>query len=358
MYKKYIRPILFKFDPESIHNLIIYLGRFMAFTKISRLLRVNFVFKDKRLENEVMGIKFENPVGLSAGFDKNAQLSDFIPDLGFGFIEIGSVSANSCEGNPKPRLHRLIKDNAIIVHYGLANQGAEKIYQRLKDKQFRIPFGVSIAKTNDSTIKGEKSVEDYFKSFELLKSIGDYITINISCPNSGDGRSFEDPILLESLLKKIEKVRKNERIVLKISPDINERNLNSVIALSNKYNINGFIISNLSKKRENLSEDENLKYVGGISGKPIRHKSDELIKKVYRKTKGKFVIIGSGGIFSGEDAYRKIKNGASLIQLITGMIYEGPGIVKKINQELVELLEKDGHKSIKNAIGSNILNKK
>ncbi|MEK6800774.1 MAG: quinone-dependent dihydroorotate dehydrogenase, partial [Nanoarchaeota archaeon] len=346
MYKKYIRPILFKFDPENIHNLIIYLGRFMSFTKLSRLLRTSFVFKNDKLENEVMGIKFENPIGLSAGFDKNAFLTDFIPDLGFGFIEIGSVTANSCEGNPKPRLHRLVKDSAIIVHYGLANQGAEKIYQRLKDKQFRIPLGVSIAKTNDPSIKGNESVEDYFKSFQIFRKLGDYITINISCPNSGDGRSFEDPILLESLLKKIEKVRKNERIVLKISPDISERNLNSVIALSKKYNINGFIISNLSKKRENLSKDENLKYDGGISGKPIRYKSDELIKKVYRKTKGKFVIIGSGGVFSGKDAYRKIKNGASLVQLITGMIYEGPGIVKKINQELVELLEKDEYKSI------------
>ena len=351
MYKKYIRPKLFKSDPESIHNLIIYLGRVMAFTKLSRLLRFNFVFKDKRLENEVMGIKFENPVGLSAGFDKNAQLTDFIPDLGFGFIEVGSVTANFCEGNPKPRLHRLVKDNAIIVHYGLANQGAEKIYQRLKDKCFRIPLGISIAKTNDSTIKGEKSVEDYFKSFELLKNIGDYITINISCPNSGDGRSFEDPILLESLLKKIEKVRRDEKIVLKISPDISERNLNLVINLSKRYKINGFIISNLSKKRENLSEDENLKYAGGISGRPIQYKSDELIKKVYKKTKGKFVIIGSGGIFNGEDAYRKIKNGASLVQLITGMIYEGPGIVKKINHELVELLEKDKFKNIQEAIG-------
>ena len=355
MYKKYIRPVLFKSDPERIHNSIISLGRFMAFTKLSRLLRFNFIFKDKRLENEVMGIKFENPVGLSAGFDKNALLSDFIPDLGFGFIEIGSVTANFCEGNPKPRLHRLVKDNAIIVHYGLANQGAEKVYERLKNKNFRIPLGVSIAKTNDSSIKGEKSAEDYFKSFELLKNVGDYITINISCPNSGDGRSFEDPALLEALLKKIYAIRKKERILLKISPDISERNLDSIIALSRKYNINGFVISNLSKKRENLSEDENLKYVGGISGKPIRQKSDELIKKVYKKTKGKFVIIGSGGIFSGEDAYRKIRNGASLVQLITGMIYEGPGIVKKINQELVELLKKDGYKSIKKAIGSNIL---
>ncbi len=358
MYKKYIRPKLFKFDPENIHNLTIYLGRFMSFTKLSRLLRTSFVFKNNKLENEVMGIKFENPIGLSAGFDKNAFLTDFIPDLGFGFIEIGSVTANSCEGNPKPRLHRLVKNEGIIVHFGLCNQGAEKIYQRLKDKRFRIPLGVSIAKTNDSSIKGEKSVEDYFMGFQIMKGIGNYFVINISCPNSGDGRSFEDPILLESLLKKIEKVRKKEKILLKLSPDINKKNLNEIIFLSEKYNITGFILSNLSKKREGLKEDSNLKYAGGISGKHTQKKSDELIKYVFKKTKGKFIIIGSGGVFNGEDAYRKIKNGASLVQLITGMVYEGPGIVKKINQELVELLEKDGYKNIKMAIGSNVLGRK
>ena len=353
MYKQILRPLLFKGDPERVHNTTLLIGRFIGASGLSQLLRKRFVFKDKRLENEVMGIKFENPVGLSAGFDKNAQLIEIIPDIGFGFMEVGSITAEPCLGNLKPRLHRLTKDKGIIVNYGLANNGSVKIYNELKNKKVRIPLAISIAKTNNPLIKGDLSVDDYFKTFELMKGIGNFIVINISCPNVGDGRSFEDPILLKKLLKKIDKIRKNEIILLKLSPDINNKNLDEIIKLAQTYKINGFIISNLTKKRENLSEDKNLRYSGGISGKPVKNKSDNLIKEIYKKTKGRFVIIGSGGIFSGKDAYEKIKNGASLVQLITGMIYEGPGIIKKINKELVELMKKDGYKNIKEVIGEN-----
>lgn len=353
MYKK-IRPILFKSDPEKIHNLIILLGRFLAFTKLSLLLRKKFVYKNKKLENNILGIKFANPIGLAAGFDKNAQLIDFIPDLGFGFMEVGSITAKPCEGNPKPRLHRLVKDKALIVNYGLSNKGAEKIFKKINRKNPKIPLGINIAKTNDSSIKDQASVEDYFQSFKLLKNLGDYITINISCPNSGDGKSFEDPILLENLLKKISEIRKNEKIFLKLSPNIDKIDLNKILELAKQYKIDGFVISNLSKKRENLSKNPKLKFKGSISGKPSRKDSNALIKYVYKKTKGKFVIIGCGGVFSGKDAYEKIKNGASLIQLITGMIFEGPGVIKKINKELVKLLEKDGYENIKEAVGKNV----
>ena len=353
MYK-YIKPILFKQDPERVHNRMLRLGRFMGMSRLSRLLRGMFVYRDERLENNVLGINFKNPIGLAAGFDKNAYLTNFIPDIGFGFIEVGSMTANACEGNPKPRLHRLINDKGIIVNYGLANQGVERIHKRLKGKKFRIPVGISIAKTNDASIKGDESVNDYFKGFESMKDIGDYITINISCPNTGDGRSFEDPVLLEGLLKKIKSQRSKEIIFLKISPDIDKKNLDKILGFSGKYGINGFVISNLTKKRDGLSSDENLKHSGGISGVPTAKKSNELIKYVYGKTKGKFTIIGCGGVFSGADAYEKIKNGASLIQMITGMIFEGPGIIKKINMELAELLEKDGYSNIREAIGKNV----
>ncbi len=351
MYKKYIKPLLFRIDPEIVHNRLIRLGRIMSFTRLSRILRWFFVYKNERLENEVLGIKFRNPIGLAAGFDKNAYLANFIPDIGFGFIEVGSITANPCQGNPKPRLHRLVKDNGIIVNYGLANQGAERIYKRIRGKKFRIPIGISIAKTNDISIKGEDSVNDYFKSFEIMKNIGDYITINISCPNTGDGRSFEDPILLEDLLKKIKDARKKEIIFLKISPDIDKKNLDKILIFAGKYGISGFIISNLTKKREGLSEDDNLKHAGGVSGKINAKKSNELIKYVYKKTKGRFVIIGCGGVFNGRDAYEKIRNGASLIQMVTGMIFEGPGVIKKINKELAGLLASDGYENIRNAIG-------
>ena len=354
IYRKYIRPILFKGDPEKVHNLTILIGRVLAFSRISRILRNNLVVNDKMLKNKIMGIEFDNPIGLAAGFDKNAYLIDFMSDLGFGFIEVGSITANPCAGNLKPRLHRLVKDQGIIVNYGLANEGAAKIRERLKGKKFRIPVGISIAKTNNPNIKGEESVNDYLKCFKIMREIGDYVTINISCPNVGDGRSFEDSVLLESLLKKINKIRDQKKILLKISPDINIKDLDKILKLAEKYKIEGFVVANLSKNRDGLSNDLNLKYFGGISGKHTREKSNNLIKYIFRKTKGKFVIVGCGGVFNGADAYEKIKNGASLIQMITGMIFEGPGVVKKINQELLELIEKDGYKNIREAIGKNV----
>ena len=354
MYKKYIRQILFLKDPETVHNSIIMLGKILSKIKLSRLLRFLYVLKDEKLENNVLGIHFSNPIGLSAGFDKNAELIDFIPDLGFGFIEVGSITANPCKGNPKPRLFRLVKDKGIIVNYGLANKGVLAIHKKLIGKKFRIPVGVSIAKTNDANIKGKVSIDDYFKSFNIMKDIGNYITINISCPNVGDGRSFEDPKLLEALLKKIKNIKRDEKILLKISPDIKIKKLNLILKLSETYNVDGFIISNLTKDRNGLHKDKNLKYPGGVSGSHVSLKSNNLIKYVYKKTKGKFVIIGVGGVFDGKDAYEKIRDGASLVQLITGMIYEGPSIVKKINDELVRLLERDGLKNIKEAIGKNI----
>jgi dihydroorotate dehydrogenase len=187
-----------------------------------------------------------------------------------------------------------------------------------------------------------------------MKDIGDYHTINISCPNVGDARSFEYPKLLEPLLKKIQGIRKKEKIFLKISPEIKKEKLDVIIKLAEKYSINGFILCNLKKKRNGLKKDINLKFKGGISGKPMKEKSNDIIKYVFKKTRGKFVIIGCGGVFNGRDAYEKIKNGASLIQLITGMIYEGPSVIKKINEELVELLEKDGFRNIKEAIGKGV----
>ncbi|MBT4165444.1 quinone-dependent dihydroorotate dehydrogenase [archaeon] len=351
MYKKFIKPILFKFNPEFVHDTINLTARFASVTRTSRILRPLFVYKNEKLENQILNINFKNPIGLAAGFDKNAQLTNFMPDLGFGFMEVGSITSNPCEGNPKPRLHRLVKGKGIIVNYGLTNNGAENITKKLKNKKFRIPIGISIAKTNDSSIKGDASIQDYFKSFQLAKDIADYITINISCPNVGDGRSFEDPELLEKLLKKIKTKQTNKPIFLKLSPDIKKDNLNKIIQLAENYNIDGFIASNLTKDRTNIDLEGKGKFKGGISGKPTQDKSNQLIKYIYKKTNGKFIIIGCGGVFNGKDAYEKIKAGASLIQIVTGLIFEGPSILKKINKELVELLEKDNYKNIQDAVG-------
>ncbi len=355
IYKTIIRPLLFKIDPEKMHDIAIGVGKFFG----NGFLRRNFIgvlcrYRNKKLENVVCGIRFENPVGLAAGFDKDAYLMDIVPYLGFGFEEVGSITGEKCLGNKKPRLWRLPKDNAIVVNYGLKNNGAEEISKRIRSKKFEIPIGINIAKTNDPKIKGNESVEDYYKAFKLTENIGNYTTINISCPNVGDGRSFEDCDLLEKLLRR---VGKTSRIIfLKISPDIKISNLNAIIELAIKYKIDGFIISNLSKKRNNLksSKKEIEKTSGGVSGDPVYEKSNELIRYVYKRTNGKFVIIGCGGIDNAEKTYEKIKDGASLVQLITGMIYKGPFVIKEINKGLVKLLEKDSYKNIKEAIGVNI----
>ncbi len=347
MYKELIKPILFRQDPEKVHDRALKLGEiFGSFSVSRRIIESLYVYKNEKLNIEIKGIEFENPVGLSAGFDKNGVLVDVIPSVGFGFMEVGSVTAKKCEGNPKPRLFRVPEDEGIIVNYGLCNDGAEVIFNRLKNKKFKFPVGISIAKTNDASIKGDESVEEYFRAYKLMKDIGDYMTINISCPNVGDGRNFEDTKLLEKLLKKIGK--KHKLLFLKISPDINKKNLDKIIDLSKKYDLN-FVVSNLTKDRKLMKTKIDVD--GGLSGKLTREKADGLIKYVYRKTNGKKIIIGVGGIFSAEDAYRKIRNGASLVQLITGMIYKGPKIVKEINKGLVKLLERDGFSNVKGAVG-------
>ena len=350
MYEKLIKPILFKQDPEKTHDRALKLGQFFGnFSLSKKILGKIYTYKNEKLNLEIKGIKFENPVGLSAGFDKNGVLTEIIPSVGFGFMEVGSVTARKCLGNPKPRLFRVPEDEGIIVNYGLCNDGAEAVFNKLKNKKFRFPIGISIAKTNDASIKGDDSVEEYFKAYEILKNIGDYMTINISCPNVGDGRSFEDTKLLEKLLKKIGK--KHKLLFLKVSPEINKKDLSKIIKLSEEYNLN-FVVSNLTKDRKLMKTKINAD--GGLSGKLTKEKADELIKYIYKKTKGKKIIIGVGGIFSAEDAYKKIRNGASLVQLITGMIYRGPGIVKEINKGLVKLLGRDGFENIKDVIGIDV----
>ncbi len=351
LYKYFIRPILFRIDPEKTHDMVIWVGRILESNVFTRfLLRKIYSYNNKKLEQEILGIKFFNPLGLAAGFDKNGKLTKLFPEIGFGFMEIGSITAKYCKGNEKPRLFRLPKDKAIVVNYGLANDGTDKIYERLKDLKFKIPLIISVAKTNNDKIKGDESVNDYYYSYKKFESLSDFITLNISCPNTGDGKSFEDVVLLEKLLKK---VNSKKNIFLKISPDLTKENIDEIISVISDYNIKGFIISNLTKKRENLKskkeEYQNMK--GAISGPIAGKKSLELIKYVYKKTEGKYVIVGCGGITSAEDAYERIKAGASLIQIITSMIYEGPGVIKKINKGLVRLLEKDGYKNISEAIG-------
>jgi len=354
LYTSIIRPVLFRINPEVVHDSFIFFGKIAGFCPVSKkLLKMLFSYSNPRLKVAIKGINFRNPVGLAAGFDKNAQIIDTIGAVGFGFTEVGSITNLPCKGNPKPRLWRIPKDKGLTVYYGLANKGSRNISKKLLRKRCSIPVGINIAKTNDSSIFGDASVTDYLDSFQMLKSLGEYIVINISCPNTGDGCTFQDPVFLEKLLKQLPKVKKP--VFLKVSPDLEKSNYDIIIALAFKYNISGLVISNLRHSHTGLkTAKKNLsKTKGGISGIPTKHLSEEVISYVYKKSKGKLVIIGVGGIFSAEDAYQKIRNGASLVQLITGMIYEGPGLIKKINKGLVKFLDRDGFKNISEAVGAN-----
>ena len=361
-YKHILKPIFFLRDPEAVHDGMtsvgVLLGKFAGTRWLTRLF---FDYKNKALEQTILGIHFQNPVGLSAGFDKNARLSDIMPDVGFGFEEVGSITGEPCKGNPKKRLWRLPKSEALVINYGLVNDGAERICAKLRKKKFRIPIGINMAKTNNQVCAiDEKGIEDHAKSLKEAGDIGDYHTLNISCPNSFGGQSFHRPEALDMLLAHLHQNAWAKPVFLKLSPDITKESLKAIIEVGKKHGIHGLIISNLTKQYDlsTIDQEEFKKRgieAGGISGKPTKELSNTLIAEAYRLAGNDLVIIGCGGIFSAEDAYKKIRSGASLVQLITGMIYEGPQLIGEINRGLVELLKKDGFTSISQAIGADVI---
>lgn len=356
LYTKFLRPILFKMDPEFVHDLFLLIGRILNFFTITRWATwLKYGYSNKMLEQKIAGIKFKNPVGLAAGFDKNARIINLMSSVGFGHTEVGSITAKPCSGNPKPRIWRHTDKKALRVYYGLVNDGVEKIAAHLtkqrNKRKFNLPLGISIAKTNcRATADTKVAIADYVKSFKELHKLSDYMTINISCPNAYGGVPFTDHARLDKLLRALRKVKTSKPIFLKMSPDINDKALDEAIALAKKYKLAGFVCTNLSKKF--IKEGP-----GGMSGKAVEKASNEMIRKIYKKThdpttsKSPFTIIGVGGIFSAQDAYKKIRLGASLLQLITGMIYEGPQLIGEINRGLVVLLKRDGFKNISEAVG-------
>ena len=354
-YAKALKPIYFLRDPEEVHDAMTRIGEFLGKYAITRkITSLLFSFSHPMLEQNILGIHFPNPIGLAAGFDKNALLTDILPSVGFGFAEVGSITGEPCEGNPKPRLWRLKKSRALVVYYGLKNEGCEKIAGRLRSKNFKIPIGTSIAKTNSpSTIETEAGINDYLKAFRRLIDIGHYFTINISCPNAFGGEPFTEPERLNRLLSTIDSVSAKKPIFLKISPDLDEERVSAILRVCENHRVHGFICSNLTKNRNSSKiRDQIIPEKGGISGKVTEELSNAQIRFIYRKTGNKYIIIGCGGIFSATDAYTKIKAGASLLQLITGMIFEGPQLISEINRGLVQLLKKDGFQNIQEARGS------
>jgi dihydroorotate dehydrogenase len=357
IYEWIVRPVLFRFDPEFVHDMTVLAGRIGGSNPITRaIIRTAFSYSNPALEQEVCGVRFPNPIGLAAGFDKDCKLMHVLPDVGFGYEEVGSITAEPYEGNPNPRLTRLPEDKSIIVYYGLKNCGARVLRERLKGKHC-IPIGVSVAKTNKDFKTLNAKIADWKEGVQLLKERGDYITINVSCPNTFDPENFNDPKLLNQLLKGIGELKTRKPIFIKLSADLTTEQLDSIIDVCDRYSfVKGLIIANLVKDRKKLKL-KSPKHMyegrkGGLSGKIVKPYALKMVRHAYERAGDRYVIIGCGGIFTAEDAYEFIRNGATLLQLITGMIYGGPATIKRINKGLVRLLERDGYTSISEAVGA------
>lgn len=344
LYRAALRPLLFTIDPEDIHNRFLNIGAMLAATAAGQAFtRALFAYEHSILHTTIAGIRFNNPIGLAAGFDKNARLYDIMPDVGFGFVELGSFTGKPCAGNPRPRLWRIPTLHALRVYYGLANPGADAVSAQLRDVQFRIPIGISAARTNDqTTTEPEAGIADYVHVVEQFHGIGHYLALNISCPNTFCTDTFTDPALLERLLSAIDPIV-DKPMFVKLTPHLTAPQLDAIIDVCQRHRVTGFICSNLTKQSDGP---------GGISGIPAQKSSDEQIALVYAKTQGRYPIIGVGGIFNAKDVYRKIRLGASLVQLITGMIYQGPQLIGQMNRDLVQLLKHDGFTSVSQAVGS------
>lgn len=337
MYKLFIRSLFFCFDPEKIHYFTFSLIRF--FNKIpgfSRLFQALYEVKDKRLEREVFGIKFKNPVGLAAGFDKDAKLYNELSNLGFGFIEIGTLTPVGQEGNPKKRLFRLKEDNAIINRMGFNNGGVKDAVERLKQNK-GVLIGGNIGK--NKVTPNEEAVNDYEICFEALFPYVDYFVVNVSSPNTPNLRELQEKEPLKKLLQTLESNKlqtiNHKPILLKIAPDLTDEQLLDIIDIVNETKIAGVIATNTTLSREGL-QSVNKTETGGLSGKPLTKRSTEVIRFLSEKSNKSFPIIGVGGIHSAEDAIEKLEAGASLVQLYTGFIYEGPALIKAINKKILE----------------------
>jgi dihydroorotate dehydrogenase (fumarate) len=363
IYKHIGKPLLFKISPDTVHHRLLSTGQLV---QRSRLIRGGlghaWAYQNpKVLAQTIHGITFTNPVGLSAGFDKNFVLPPLMRSVGFGFMEGGSITLRECKGNPKPWFYRLPKSQSLVVHAGLANDGVAKITDRLQNYSAQtltgFPINISVAKTNSpETCTDTQAIADYVGSLRHIKraQVGDMITLNISCPNTYGGEPFTTPDRLDQLLSAVDRLRLKQPIFVKMPSHLSWREFDQLLRVIATHHIDGVTIGNLAKDRKaaKLSDPLPDTIKGGLSGKPTQKPTDDLICKTYLKYGKRFVIIGVGGIFTAEDAYRKIQLGASLVELITGMIFEGPQRIGQINQGIVALLERDGYKHISEAVGT------
>ena len=340
-----LRPLIFKFSPEVAHSLAI------------KALKLNNIPYSKPKDNHILETTFcekklSSPIGVAAGFDKNAEVYNPLFNLGFGFVEVGTITPKPQFGNPKPRVFRLEEDEALINRLGFNNSGSEQISKTIKENNKKGFLGINIGPNKDSTNR----IDDYLICFRKFYNLADYITINISSPNTENLRDFHNQDELNSLIEKLKnekkKLNSNIPLAIKVSPDLNDDQINEVSKIIMDQEIGIIIVSNTTdKNRENLKNINKLEK-GGLSGKPIEKISNEAISKFYKILKDKTKIIGVGGVSNGQDAFEKIISGATLVQLYTGMVYRGPRIASKISTELIDLLKNKGFKNVSEAIGT------
>jgi len=355
VYQKGVKPILFKIPPDIVHSKIVSIGRKVQRSRLCmRITKLSWSYYNPKLTQYIHRLYFANPVGLAAGFDKNIQLSRMLENIGFGFFTGGSVTGQYCEGNPRPWFYRLPAHKALVVHAGLANRGSSTIRRQLENSPYEkmrmTPLSISVARTNSKEASTpEEGIEDYIVALKNLHRYPDMFEINISCPNTYGGEPFTTPHSLEKLLSRIDSLTLRQPVFIKMPSDLSWNDFRTLLKVIIRHDIKGVTICNLEKDRQGLSIPAHVQ--GGISGLPVQKKSDELIRNTYKEYGDRLTIIGVGGIFTAEDAYRKIKNGASLVGMVTGLIYEGPQVVGDINRGLVKLLEADGYNTIADAVG-------
>ncbi|MEH2455409.1 quinone-dependent dihydroorotate dehydrogenase [Nostoc sp.] len=378
IYQLAIRPLLFnlvKTDSEWLHqqtirsfNWLSQTGVHQRASWVNQLLKQSLCLYDSRLEQNLFGLNFPNPLGLAAGFDKDGVAAGIWSNLGFGFAELGTVTFHAQPGNPRPRLFRLPLDKAALNRMGFNNRGAAAMAARLgqekQDNVQLIPIGVNLGKSKVTPL--EAAAQDYLDSFRLLKDLGDYFVVNVSSPNTPGLRSLQDASMLSTILELLQQENHTQKpIFVKIAPDLDWVAIADIISLAKSYQLAGIIATNTTIRRDGLKTqiiDQTGKSpqseAGGISGEPLRDRSTEVIRFIWQQTQGQIPIIGVGGIFSPEDAWEKITAGASLIQVYTGWIYEGPLMVRRILLGLLVLLEQSGLNSINEAVGLEFKNQK
>ena len=344
-----LRPFLFNLDPEVAHDLAI---KSLKFNPIPR--KMFEVENEEMLKTEILGKNFPNPIGLAAGFDKSAEAYNSLLRLGFGFVEVGTVTPLKQFGNPKPRIFRLEDDNALINRLGFNNDGIEIIKSRIKSDGRTGILGVNIGPNKET--KDQK--KDFCLGLKNFFGMADYITVNISSPNTEGLRDFHNQEKLKDLLVSLNKIKKDKKtdipLLLKVSPDIKENDIPEISNVAMKNNITGIILTNTTNSNRDNLKSEAKKEEGGLSGEPLQKASTNMIKKFYKQLNGKIPIIGVGGVNSGKSAYEKIIAGASLLQLYTGFVYRGPSTAKNIKKELIKILKTEGVKNIQEVVGKGI----